>query len=73
MFNVYWGDEYLDGILDTLSKHNVKTTFFVGGSWADDNMDYLKKFIFIFVIVFRFIMKYDDPFWMTSPLAVQTS
>ena len=45
MFNVYWGDEYLDGILDTLSKHNVKTTFFVGGSWADDNMDYLRKFV----------------------------
>lgn len=45
MFNVYWGDEYIDGILDVLKSHDVKTTFFVGGSWADDNKEILLKFL----------------------------
>ena len=43
MFNVYWGNEYLDSILNTLDEHNKKATFFIGGSWADDNLEYLKK------------------------------
>jgi len=34
MINVYWGNEYIDGILEVLEEHNVKTTFFIGGSWA---------------------------------------
>ena len=34
MINVYWGNEYLPSMLTTLQKHNVKTTFFVGGSWV---------------------------------------
>ncbi|MBQ3047487.1 MAG: hypothetical protein IJD48_00530, partial [Clostridia bacterium] len=29
MINVYWGEEYLDDMLNTLSKNNVTTTFFV--------------------------------------------
>ena len=37
MFNVYWGTEYLPTILDTLEKYDIKTTFFVGGSWVKDN------------------------------------
>lgn len=45
MFNVYWGDEYLDSILEVLDSHSAKVTFFVGGSWADDNKEYLVKFI----------------------------
>lgn len=34
MINVYWGTEYLDKMLNTLKKHDVKATFFVGGMWA---------------------------------------
>lgn len=34
MINVYWGTEYLDKMLTTLKKHDVQTTFFVGGMWA---------------------------------------
>ena len=37
MVNVYWGDEYLDDMLKTFDKHNIKTTFFVGGCWAAKN------------------------------------
>lgn len=43
MFNVYWGEEYLDEILKVFESYNVKTTFFVGGSWADDHYEYVKK------------------------------
>ena len=45
MINVYWGTEYLDDILNVLSKNNVKVTFFVGGMWACENEDYLQRFI----------------------------
>lgn len=41
MINVYWGTEYLDKMLSTLKKHNVKTTFFVGGMWATKENDML--------------------------------
>ena len=34
MINVYWGDEYLPSMLQTLQEYNVKTTFFVGGMWV---------------------------------------
>ncbi|MBQ7452771.1 MAG: polysaccharide deacetylase family protein [Clostridia bacterium] len=43
MINVYWGTEFLDSMLKTLKDHNVKTTFFVGGSWVNDNPEVLKK------------------------------
>ncbi len=42
MFNVYWGQEEVYQILETLSKHNAKATFFIGGCWADDNVECLK-------------------------------
>lgn len=45
MINVYWGTEYLDGMLDILDQYNVKTTFFVGGYWVGKNDDMLKKII----------------------------
>ena len=45
MINVYWGTEYLDGMLDILANHNAKATFFVGGSWAAKNKEYLDKII----------------------------
>lgn len=34
MINVYWGNEYLDSMLQCLDEYNVKTTFFVGGMWV---------------------------------------
>lgn len=34
MINVYWGNEYIEEMLQILAKHNVKCTFFVGGSWV---------------------------------------
>ena len=42
MVNVYWGNEYLEKMLETFKKHNIKTTFFVGGSWALENQELLK-------------------------------
>ncbi len=42
MFNVYWGTEEVYRILDILGAHNAKATFFIGGCWADDNVDCLK-------------------------------
>ena len=42
MFNVYWGTEELPRILETLEKYGAKTTFFIGGCWADDNVETLK-------------------------------
>lgn len=43
MFNVYWGTEYLNDILDVLDKYNVKCTFFVGGQWVEKESELLKK------------------------------
>lgn len=45
MINVYWGTEYLDGMLDTLNQFGAKCTFFVGGSWANTHTDYLEKIV----------------------------
>ncbi len=45
MINVYWGTEYLDDMLQVLENHNAKCTFFVGGSWASKNSEYLEKMI----------------------------
>lgn len=45
MINVYWGTEYLDDMLQVLENHNAKGTFFVGGSWASKNSEYLEKMI----------------------------
>ena len=43
MFNVYWGTKEVNGILDVLDEYEAKATFFIGGSWADDNVDCLKE------------------------------
>lgn len=43
MINVYWGTEYLDDMLATLKEKNVKTTFFIGGTWAVLNEEMLNK------------------------------
>ena len=42
MFNVYWGTEEVYRILETLSKYDAKASFFIGGCWADDNVDCLR-------------------------------
>lgn len=42
MFNVYWGTEYIEPILKVLDDYGVKTTFFIGGSWASKNNSTLK-------------------------------
>ena len=38
-FNVYEGAEQVLKILDILDEYDAKATFFIGGSWADDNID----------------------------------
>ena len=43
MFNVYWGSEEVEGILSVLEEHGAKATFFVGGSWADDNTALVRR------------------------------
>ncbi len=45
MINVYWGTEYLDGMLDVLDEYGVHTTFFVGGVWVSQNTAMLKEII----------------------------
>lgn len=43
MINVYWGTEFLDEMLQILEDNDVKTTFFVGGTWAVKESDMLEK------------------------------
>lgn len=43
MINVYWGNEYIEPILDVLDEYNVKTTFFVGGSWVNKYPELLQE------------------------------
>ncbi len=45
MFNVYEGSDVVLGILDVLDKYDAKSTFFVGGCWADDNGEILVKIL----------------------------
>ena len=39
MVNVYWGTEYIENMLDIFDLYNVKTTFFVGGTWLEKNVE----------------------------------
>lgn len=43
MVNVYWGTEYLVKMLDIFKEYSIKTTFFIGGTWAKDNVEVLKR------------------------------
>ena len=43
MFNVYWGTKEVYAILDVLDEYEAKATFFIGGSWADNNVECLKE------------------------------
>lgn len=43
MINVYQGSEYVEGILEVLDRYGATCTFFVGGSWAEKNVDLLRE------------------------------
>ena len=43
LLSVYEGEEYIPPILDVLDEYGAKATFFVGGSWADDNADCVRR------------------------------
>ncbi len=43
MVNVYWGNEYLEQMLEIFSENGIQTTFFVGGTWASKNNELLQK------------------------------
>lgn len=45
MFNVYWGTDTVYGILDVLDEYDAKATFFLGGCWADDNIDCVREIV----------------------------
>lgn len=45
MVNVYWGDEFIQPMLDIFEEKNCTTTFFVGGVWASKNSEMLNKII----------------------------
>ena len=42
-FDVAWGSNNIEDILEILDKHNAKATFFLVGSWIDDNEELVKK------------------------------
>ena len=42
MFNVYWGTDEVQRILEILKTNEAKATFFIGGCWADDNVECLQ-------------------------------
>lgn len=42
MINVAWGNEYLPEMLDILEQHDVQTTFFIAGRWAERFPDLLQ-------------------------------
>ncbi len=43
MFNVYENTEIVNSIMDMLKEYGAKCTFFIGGCWADDNEQTLKR------------------------------
>ncbi len=43
MINVYWGTDEVYEMLDILDEHHAAATFFLGGCWADDNVDCVKE------------------------------
>lgn len=43
--NVAWGNEYLPSMLKIMNAHNVKTTFFLDGSWTKKNPTMAKMIV----------------------------
>lgn len=44
-FNVYENAKNVEKILDILSTEKQKATFFIGGCWADDNLETVSKIV----------------------------
>lgn len=45
-FNIGWGDEKAEPILDVLKKENISTaTFFLSGSWAESHPDIVERIV----------------------------
>ena len=42
-FNIYENTPNVIKILDLLDEYEAKATFFIGGSWADDNVDCVRE------------------------------
>lgn len=42
-FDSAWGAEDIDNIMDTLTSHNARATFFVTGKWAEENSVMINK------------------------------
>lgn len=42
-FNIYENTPNVMKILDLLDEYEAKATFFIGGSWADDNVDCVRE------------------------------
>ena len=45
MVNVYWGTEYIEPMLDVFDSYEIKTTFFLGGSWVERNHDVAREIV----------------------------
>jgi len=45
MINVYQGSEYVMNMLETFDEYGVKATFFLGGSWVDDNVETVREIV----------------------------
>ena len=45
MINVYENAEIVSKMIDLLKENDAKATFFVGGCWADDNTETVKKIV----------------------------
>ncbi|MBU9714504.1 polysaccharide deacetylase family protein [Evansella tamaricis] len=45
MVNVAWGNEFLPDILKVMKEHNVKSTFFLDGSWVKNNPNLAKMIV----------------------------
>lgn len=43
MINVYQNEDLVKNLLDILDVFKVKTTFFIGGSWAVNNLDLVRE------------------------------
>jgi len=41
--NVVWGTEYIEPMLNIFRDKDIKITFFIGGEWAKDNPELLKR------------------------------
>lgn len=42
-FDINWGDNKIDQILDILDKYDVKASFFIIGKWAEENKEGVVK------------------------------